>query len=596
MVAEVVGVSTDQPLSWQSNGANPPTAAKGANTADSEGWGGPEARDRPTPEERVQEFVRKYPERAFAPLSETDGRKIRRELTEAERVDYEVPLKHGAGTVKQSTEMERRALPWVAAVEGLLESYEADRDASLRFGKGRPDDPNREEFTVPLENSWMPSAQEEAFAQLKALERETVGFYRCDDAGCGYYCESPDDHGTEWVGGEYADPCLGLITLSASATPDGDHLPPVDHTDARRETWGGRDGVRRKLRDVMGRKLGLESPDWTYWRQTEPHAGGGDNSCYGHDHILVIFDRAAVSGDLPLGTAEDLLRQPVERHVKRCGYAGRAAHGDDAVEVKSVEGDGDGEVGHLANYMADYLSVDPDEDLLERPIEFIAWAAQMWAANRNKRSRSVSAGEAVDADACRQQYRDPEAEQDHGHGEQVEYDGGRGADIVCAGCGSAWGVPQEQTLTEARRGDSTGSGGVTTGASGWSDGDGDPEAELRSRWPSADSVAAITEDGEVIGFDRPPTWEAEALVRGEGEDAEEHPVGGGGVDMVPLNLPTDDGRDLWDRPEGAKFRCTVCNFATYNGDMMKHHVTDHDDEPAEIVKHDFPGRHSGRDL
>lgn len=579
--AEVVGVSQSAG-SWQSNCPNPPNADSGAEPADSEGLGDTDGDDLPTPGERVQEFVREYPGRAFAPLSETDGRKIRRELTEAERVEYDVELKYGEGTVERSYETERRALPWVAAVEGLLESYEADRDASLRFGRGCPESPDREEFTVPLENSWMPSAQERAFAQLKALDRETVGFYTCDESGCGYYCDDPDEHGAEWVPGEYADPCVGLITLSASATPDGDHLPPVDHTDARRETWGGRDGVRRKLRDVLSRKMGLESSDWTYWRQTEPHAGGGDNSCYGHDHLMVVFDRAAADGDLPLETAEDLLRLPVERHVERCEYAGSSAHADEAVEVKSIEGDGDGEVGHLANYMADYISVDPDEGLLERPIEFIAWAAQMWAANRNKRSRAVSAGAAIDADACKQQYRDPESEQDHDHGERLRHNGGRGPEIECAECGSSWGVSQGETVIEARRGSAGDDGGSASGEPS----DPDPEAELRDRWPSANAAGMVTHDGEAGGFSNPPEWEAEALIRGSGEDAEEHPVGGGGVDMVPLNLPTEGGNALWDPPDGVKLRCSECGFATYAPETMQKHAATHGEDPAGLVKHE----------
>jgi hypothetical protein len=505
-------------------------------------------------------------------------------LTEADRVEYEAERRYGSGTVTRSYEAERRALTWEAAVEGLLESYESDRGARLKFGKGRPGSSGREEFTVPVENSWMPAAQERAFAQLKALERETVGFYRCDESGCGYYCGDPDGHGAEWVAGEYRDPCLGLVTFSASATPDGDHLPPVDHTDARRETWGGRDGVRRKLRDVMGRKLGLESDDWAYWRQCEPHTGDGENACYGHDHVLVVFDRAAVEGDLPLDVAEGLLRRAVDRHVERCEYAGREAHGGGAVEVKSVEGGGDGEVSYLANYMASYLAVDPDQGLLERSIEYVAWAAQMWAANRNKRSRSTSAGDAIEADACRQRYRDPDAEQEHGHGERLTHAGGRGEAVVCAACGSSWGVSDGDTVVEARRGEGALAGSESAAGGGVGGG---PEAALRGRWPSA-TAAAETATGEgVVGFDRPPDWRAESLVRGDGEDAEEHPLGRGSVDMVELSIPEDGDRSLWERPGGAVFRCSVCNFSTYETEVMKRHAGKHDAAPGEVVIHDF---------
>lgn len=728
---------------WQSNGANPSTAGRGSDSPDSDDPATGN-RDRPTPAERVEEFRRKYPELAFVPLSETDGRKVRRETTEADRREYEVDLKDGPGTIEQSEVVERRALPWVAGVEELLESYEQDRSASLRFAKGRPVSPDREEFEAPVENAWMPAAQRKAFAQLKALERETVGYERCGNAACGYYCESPEEHETEWVDGEYGDPVLGLLTLTASAKPGADHVPPVDFTDTRRDTWGGQDGVRRKLDDVMRRKLGLDPPEWSYWRQCEPHAGGGDNTCYGHDHILIIFDRSAVDGGLSLDRAERLLREPVDRHVERCEDAGAEAHGEDAVELKSVEGDGDGEIGNLANYMADYLSVDPDADLLERPIEYIAWAAAVWTADRNKRSRSWSAGDAVDADACKQQHRDPETRQDHDHGERLRHDDGRGPAIVCVECGSGWGVPDVETVAECRLSDDSASAGGDAvegdgdgvgmddagretkpyGRELWGEveeyvaenpgasvaevsgtlmeppskvesvladmeaGCGPPEPVARRRkwdtytyelkqavteyveenpeasfeevlaamrdlpsvvesvWPeetlpSSDWVdpAAIDRVGpyptekfelvvkdlrrevetvlanvdvgvdpppadggssviggsqsETVGVERPPEqepgWEAVALVRGDGEDADVHPLGRGGVDLVPLKLPERGGSPLWERPDGARFRCDACNFATYEAGVMKSHVARHDGAAENLVNHDYPG-------
>ncbi|MEF8853401.1 MAG: hypothetical protein V5A28_13455, partial [Haloarculaceae archaeon] len=299
-----------------------------------------------------------------------------------------------------------------------------------------------------------------------------------------------------------------------------------------------------------------------------------------------------------------------------------AAHGPDAVEVKSVEGDGDGEVGNLANYLADYLSVDPDTELTDRPIEFIAWAAAVWAADRNKRSRSVSAGDAIDADACRQQYRDPDTEQDHEHGERLRRDDGRGPGVVCAECGSGWGVPDAETVTEARLSDPGPEADPVTDT---------PKSELRSRWPSARAAAAVgmtpteremreqvggyldrnpgatvpkvvgalnlapskrelvedvlagNDPPDSVSFERPPEWQADAVIRGE----DEYTVGGGGVDLVPLKLPVVDGRLLWDRPSGARFRCSVCNFSTYNPETMKGHAARHDAPPEKTVRHDF---------
>jgi hypothetical protein len=197
----VVRVSApDQSAPWHSNSPNPPTPGSDGDAAESGGGSAGEGDGRPTVEERVAEFVEEYPERAFTPVSETGGR----ELTDLERVEYEAPAKYGDGTVRQSRVVGREALPWAAAYEALLESYEADRNCSLRFERGRGE--GGESFEVPLENSWMPSAQERAFAELKTLERETVGFDTCEAGACGYWCEDPDRHDAERVRGEYRAP------------------------------------------------------------------------------------------------------------------------------------------------------------------------------------------------------------------------------------------------------------------------------------------------------------------------------------------------------------------------------------------------------
>lgn len=549
----VVGVSAEGQSaddSWPSNGTNSVPADNAGETAADGGA------CLPSVSERVAEFREKYGDRAYTPLSESDGQKLRRDVTEADRVDYEVPLKHGEGTVKQSTEMERHALPWIAAVEQFLDSHQSYRDARLRFGKGRPETPEREEFEVSLDDAWGEAYADREYARAKAIEREME---------------------REW-GDDYT---TVMLTLTASATPDGDHLPPVDHLRSVLDTWS--DKTYHALRNTM-RSLGYERDEWCYWLQGEPHPGGGENACYGHIHVAVYVRGEVAEGDF---------HSVIDAHVNNCEYAEFAAHDYTAEDPEERPISVNGDVDNLGSYMAEYAG-NYGGDLLERPVEYLAWGAIYWATNSQRARRSQTANDAVRADACRQRYEDPDAEQDHDHGERVEYDDGRGADIVCAGCGSAWGISQDQTLTEARRGGSTGSEGVTTGASERSGAEASPEDKLRSRWPSARAATMTTEGGEVVGFDRPPDWEAEAVIRGSGEDAEEHHVGGGGVDMVALNLPTDDGRDLWDRPEGAKFRCEVCNFATYESDTMKHHVTNHDGEPAEVVSHDFPGRRSGR--
>jgi len=543
--------SSDQPAGgpWPSNQNN---SVNGENTGEtgSDGGGG-----LPSVSERVAEFIEEYGDRAYTVLSESDGQKLRREVTEADRVEYEVPLKYGKGTVKQSTEMERHALPWVAAVEQCLESHQSYRDARLRLGKGRPDTPEREEFEVSLDDAWGEAYADREYASAKALEREIE---------------------REW-GGDYT---TAMLTFTASATPDGDHLPPVDHCRSILDTWS--DYTYHALRNRM-RALGFDREDWMFWVQGEPHDGDGENACYGHVHVAV-YVRGQVS-------ASDF-HSVIDAHVDNCEYAGFAAHDYTAADPDERPISINSDVNNLGSYMAEYAGA-YGGDLLERPVEYLAWGAVYWATNSQRARRSGTANDAIRADACRQRHASPDADQDHDHGEQVEYDDGRGPEIVCAECGGAWGISQEQTLTEARRDDAAEGDGAEPVVADGSGGERGPEERLRGRWPSARSAAAITESGEVVGFDRPPTWEAEAIIRGKGEDAEEHPVGGGGVDMVALNLPTDGGRDLWDRPEGAVFRCQDCNFHTYDDWQMKQHITDHDGDPEETVEHVFPGRREG---
>jgi hypothetical protein len=557
VVAEVVRVSSaDRPekaadAPWPSNWKDSVNAENEGEPASGEGGG------LPSVSERVSEFIEEYGDRAFTALSETDGQRLRRELTEADRVDYEVPLKYGPGTVEQSMEMERGALPWVAGVEQFLESHESYRDARLRLGKGRPGTPEREAFEVSLNDAWGEVYADREHARAKALEREIE---------------------REWDDGY----TTAMLALTASATPDGDRLSPVDHLRSISDTWT--ENVYHTLRNTM-RALGFDRDEWAYWIQGEPHPGDGENACYGHIHVA-IYVRGEVT--------ESDFHGVIDSHVEHCEYAEFAGHDytSDNPEVRPISINDD--VENLGSYMAEYAGT-YGGDLLERPIEYIAWGAVHWATNSQRARRSQTANHAIRADACRQRYANQEADQEHDHGEQVERDDGRGDDIVCSECGRAWGVSQTETLTEARCGDAGEGGGAERVIADGSGGGRGPEGDLRVRWSSARSAAAITGDGEVVGWDRPPTWEPEAIIRGEGDGREEHPVGGGGVDMVPLNLPESDGRSLWDLPEDAVFRCRECNLGTYDERQMKQHVTSHDDNPEEIVNHQFHDGRSGGD-
>ena len=207
------------------------------------------------------------------------------------------------------------------------------------------------------------------------------------------------------------------------------------------------------------------------------------------------------------------------------------------------------EIDDFAGYVAEYLSVAPDDDLLERSDEYLMWAASQWVSTTQKYSRSKWATAAVEADACQQEYMDEETEQEAAHGERVVRASERASHrFECAECGSPHGIDQsERSLARHRLEPSLGAqtartataatdGGepVGDGADGAHGVEGRTEYEewravveasdgsFGARWRSARSggrfSAPIRERGEageveMGGFDRPPSWEPEAIVQ-----------------------------------------------------------------------------------
>jgi hypothetical protein len=510
--------------------------------------------------ERVADVAREYPERAFRPVSEEEGRRLRAEVVEeawSESVVSPVEEWRESFTVEEVEE--RTALPWIAVVEEFLEWYEGYRGAAVKFGRGRPDTDEWETFSVPIENSFQPEYQTREFARLKALERELIGGERPTGGGCE---------------GAYAEPYTAILTRSASSTGEGGEFRPVvDHDREVADAWN--DGVKRALRYALEERLGLASDGWEYHKQGEPHPGGGEASGYGHDHAVIFADLGSVEAD-----GDDLaeaLRPVVDKHVEVCEGAGPEAHGADAVSVMDAE---DFEQG-AASYAASYLSIDDERDLLERSEEYIMWAASQWATATQKGVRSVGANAAIAADRCKQRCEHHEADQEVAHGEEIVKSARRGYEYECAACRSPWGVRQDyETLTAARLDDGDGDGdggpgeevrraaavagpepvgGEVTAAAGSTaevvaDGGVDRESveeELRGRWPSARSAAVVgrsSEDlevaeeydtaGESVGTERPPQWRAVSVVQG----GEEYPVKRlGGVEMRALTFREERG-------------------------------------------------------
>jgi hypothetical protein len=387
--------------------------------------------------------------------------------------------------------------------------------------------------------------------------------------------------------------------------------------------------------------LGLESHQWGYWLQAEPHGMGsaeenknpGKNACYTHLHVGIYFDAGAAPGLQKVGSE---LERVIDKHLEVCEPAGWDAH--DYSDTDYIEDD-DGpisvnaQVDNLGSYLAAYMG-GYTEDLLDKPIEYIAWGALYWSAARRRTSRSKIGNESIRADRCNQRAESDEAGQKVAHGENIEWNDGRGLDVVCACCGSGWAIDQnrmeepvsDEELTDAV---STAQGVSADGGAPLQEDD-DTELSLRERWPDADAAASSGEslrhaairekvrtyievhgphdplpqvlgqlgiapehrefvqdllDGEAEipsdSFnDRPMSltdqWELQAIVDSDGV---EHSPGGGGVDTVELHLPRqrllEKTRLRHDLEKGEKFRCRKCDFSSHNPRQIATCLVDH---------------------
>jgi hypothetical protein len=175
-----------------------------------------------------------------------------------------------------------------------------------------------------------------------------------------------------------------MLTLTASATPNDEPLPCVDHLDELLSSWSS---VSRTLRRVLdGRRSARLAI-------LEPHPGDGANNGYLHIHIAVFVD----------GKIKPEMFQPViESHVNNCDLAGWTAHDlekDDTISVRhagadrqpcynhalaeGIEHDSD-QLGELAIYISEYLGTYGDDDPLDAPEHVQAANALLWSTNRQR--------------------------------------------------------------------------------------------------------------------------------------------------------------------------------------------------------------------
>ncbi|MXR41006.1 hypothetical protein GRX01_06580 [Halobaculum sp. WSA2] len=484
-----------------------------------------------------------------------------------------------------------------------------------RFSNGE------DSFELPLTDAWGKEYHAKQYARARALERQMGGGER--------------PSGGEAVAA-WDRPATAMITLSASSMPGRTRLSPVDHLDAVHDSFSY-DGVRDTLRNVMEYHLGLDSDQWGYWLQAEPHGLGdssGVNACYTHIHIGTYLDASGLDAERIGGELERV----VDKHLEVCEPAGKSAHNYEAIDSYEEEDDGcisvNMEVGNLGSYLAAYMGGSYDERLEERPIEYLAWGTLYWSTARQRTTRSQTVNQAIAADACQQRAESESSAQSDEHGETVRWSEANGPDVVCTNCGSGWAIDQSRIeapildadLRELLPDKPPDIDSSPSLSELWADADAAGRAgeslgraharERVNRWLDAHPSASVSpvallgrldlnpehielvsdlldgdESGpEPEGFVRPqslePEWELEAII---GADGQEHTPGDGGVDMVTLHLPKKQIREetRLSKPlrSGEIWRCGKCNFATHNSRMMADHLVDHGLEDPDAADH-----------
>jgi hypothetical protein len=475
--------------------------------------------DLPTVDERISGIIDRYADRVFEPLSTTHGRKLREEvLEEPETATRVVEIGETEEKTIEET-VSRGSLPLIAAIREMLEWYESYRDKFLRMSRGSEIRNDSESFLIDMDNSLTPSYQTAQYARLKALERQFIG----GEYPSGHTCEP-----------EFAEPVTVLFGLTASSLDDdGSFRPMVDHDREIRDVWSGSsNSVKRTLRYILEDKLGLSSGEYVWHWQSEPHPGPQkDATGYSHSHPVVILDAAACSTSV--ATDPETYRPVVAKHVSECEGAGWSAHDiDSAVTVRKAD-----EIQDFASYVAHYLAVAPDQDLLERSDEYLMWAASQWSTTTQKYSRSRWATAACKADACQQQYLDSEADQAVRHGDSIVRSSRPGLAFECAECGSPHGIGQsDPSLVRSRLSQSADDQDSTD----------ETDRTLADRWSSARSAGSIGSETRArrCGHVDPDTCPLCATET----DAPNHTVSG----EVPIPPsaeapPTDRQRDGFDR-------------------------------------------------
>jgi hypothetical protein len=383
--------------------------------------------------ERAVEFAEKYPARAQLPLTRNPEEKLlasyaveeyREEYVEPDR-EYETGF-----TVERLERVE--PVTWKEAVfTTLVERHQYDAGLVGEF----EDSATGEEFNIEFSDAWTAKYAKEQRAVNAGAQRQLMGG------------EYPAEHAEsaragELEPGEWDETAVVLLTHTGSAIPQGEYIPPVDHARSV-DTWGD---VYHRVRNLLEHKWDVPPDRWGYVRSEDPHGidESGANAGFTHNHPVVFFDVSCADVSAPTDAklvediTEDFHGDVVTKHVEECELAEPEAH----TPERSVEVRLEDDVDEPGAYASAYALPSDDEPMIERPVEYIAWAATLRSMGRQRIARSSLFTDAAKADMCKQ---DCERE----HGKRFEYDrSGHGSELVCAECGSGVGI--EATVTAER--------------------------------------------------------------------------------------------------------------------------------------------------
>lgn len=178
-----------------------------------------------------------------------------------------------------------------------------------------------------------------------------------------------------------------LIGLTASSTPDGEQMAPVDH-------WADCDASNSAVKDAL-RRVKKELGEAVAIEFVEPHPGGGTNDGYLHKHPVILSARRV---------PDRLLKKVIDAHIRNSPNAEREAHALDECVTQSrvshrekTEKATEETIQNLPAYLAGYL-LNYGEDLDELPESQLAGAAIMWATGAQSVRPGATAREWMERD------------------------------------------------------------------------------------------------------------------------------------------------------------------------------------------------------